>query len=211
MRTQRRVYQRDWWGACQASASDTQLKGGVRSRAWRLDVQPQPSLLPSRDVLTQGEGGMLVNSGRPLALPGSSPYAPPREGRTGPKPRTRGSQSENWSGPWQDGAYSREHGLHQEIGVCILKRTLHLCMPWVSQKHGPCHSWWLKTERDSVPEVHCQPHRIRLEVSLTVSQGPLEFLLSFSPNPRPIKFTACWSYLQNTCRIQLFLTMLPLI
>lgn len=76
MRTQRRVYQRDWWGAYQASASDTQLKGGVRSRARRLDVQPQPSLLPSRDAFTQGEGGMLVYSGRPLALPGSSPSVP---------------------------------------------------------------------------------------------------------------------------------------
>lgn len=152
MRTQRRVYQKDWWGACQGSASDTQLKGGVRCRARRMDVQPQPFLLPSRDALTQGEGGMLINSGRPLALPGSSPSAlcPPREGRTRPKLGTRGSQSENWSGLWQDGTYSRGHGLHQEIGVCILKRTLHLCMPWASQKHGPCHSWWLKTERDSV-------------------------------------------------------------
>jgi len=76
MRTQRRVYQKDWWGACQASASDTQLKGGVRCRARRMDVQPQPSLLPSRDALTQGEGGMLINSGRPLPLPGSSPSVP---------------------------------------------------------------------------------------------------------------------------------------
>lgn len=184
MRTQKRVYQRDWWGACQASASETQLKGGVRSRAQRMDVQPQPSLLPSRDALTQGERGMLVNSGRSLPLPGSSPSVPmpPRESRTRPKLGTRGSQSENWSGLWQDRAYSRGHGLHQEIGVCILKRTLHLCMPWVSQKHGPCHSWWLKTERDSVQgsalpaswhqagsQPHCLPRTFRA-VTLVLSK-----------------------------------------
>lgn len=110
-----------------------------------------------------------------------SPYAPKGE-QDKTQARDKSSQSENWSGLWQDGAYSRVHGLHQEIGVCILKRTLHLCMPWVSQKHGPCHSWWLKTERDSVQgsalpaswhqagsQPHCLPRTFRA-VTLVLSK-----------------------------------------
>ena len=110
-----------------------------------------PSCLPGMRLL-RGKEACSSSLGDHYPCPETvlQSLCPPREGRTRPKLGTRGSQSENWSGLWQDGTYSRGHGLHQEIGVCILKRTLHLCMPWLSQKHGPCHSWWLKTERDSV-------------------------------------------------------------
>ena len=211
MRTQRRVYQRDWLGGLSGISIRHSAEGWSKVQGLEVGCSA-PAIPPAFQGCAYSGGRRHARQLWETTSPArKQSLCPPREGRTGPKPRTRGSQSENWSGPWQDGAYSREHGLHQEIGVCILKRTLHLCMPWVSRKHGPCHSWWLKTERDSVQEVHCQPHGIRLEVSLTVSQGPLEFLLSFSPNPRAIKFTACWSYLQTTCRIQLWLTALPLI
>ena len=61
-------------------------------------------------------------------------------------------------------------------------------------------------------EVHCQPHGIRLEVSLTLSEGPLELLLlAFSLTPHPIEITPCQSYLQHTGRIQPLLTTHALI
>lgn len=66
---------------------------------------------------------MLLSSGRPLALPGSSPSAPVAlNGRSGQDPRGnkgRGSQNENWLGPWEDGLIlasvdSGDLGLHPE-------------------------------------------------------------------------------------------------
>lgn len=68
---------------------------------------------------------MLLSSGRPLALPGSSPSAPiPLKGRSGQDPRGnkgRGSQKDNWLGPWEDrlileSVDSGDLGLHPEEG-----------------------------------------------------------------------------------------------
>lgn len=78
------------------------------TEAQGMDIWSQLSLLPCADVFAQGEKATHAPQLWETTSPAwKQPFSPiPQKGRSGQDPRGnkgRGSQNENWWGPWEDG------------------------------------------------------------------------------------------------------------